>query len=299
LECGEGPTLYVDGTQLQTAVEGTLGALEQMQPLQLTSCGGAIRLGAGEHKLQPTAEDWAGVSVTTLTIAPPGPTAAASAPRTTQPVHWGAESRSVRVGAGAASYLAVSENFNDGWSARLGGRDLKAVRLDGWRQAWEMPAGAGGTVKMSFGPGRLHRGVLWLGGIGVLCLLACAFYPRREPEPAARAMGEATVFRAARLPEATGAVVVGVLGFLLGGVIGAVIGVVAVRTVAYWRKHIPIVAGASFALAGIVAAWNAGAAPGSGSGAFGALAQGLALVALIAVAVSLLPERQVLRPTSQ
>ena len=47
--------------------------------------------------------------------------------------------RSVQVGAGAAAYLAVAQNYNAGWKATLDGRSLRPARLDGWEQAWVAP----------------------------------------------------------------------------------------------------------------------------------------------------------------
>jgi hypothetical protein len=67
-------------------------------------------------------------------------------------------------------------------------------------------------------------------------------------------------------------------------------------------RLMPAVAGFAFALAGVAVFLRAGAFPGSGSGAFGAPAQACALLGVIAVAVSLLSERDPpspLRPTSQ
>ena len=56
------------------------------------------------------------------------------------------------VGAGEASYLQMYENANDGWKATLNGKKLTPLRLDGWQQAWLIPAGAGGTVKLEYEP---------------------------------------------------------------------------------------------------------------------------------------------------
>ena len=37
----------------------------------------------------------------------------------------------VTVAPGGEVYLTLAENFNDGWSATLGGRTLEPVRIDG------------------------------------------------------------------------------------------------------------------------------------------------------------------------
>ena len=58
--------------------------------------------------------------------------------------------------AAAPSYLVVNENFNVGWQAVIDGRQLRAVRLDGWKQAWLLPAGTHGVVTLTYGPDRLY-----------------------------------------------------------------------------------------------------------------------------------------------
>jgi len=48
---------------------------------------------------------------------------------------WSSSTRTIAVTAATSSYLAVNENFNVGWQAVIDGRQLRAVRLDGWKQA--------------------------------------------------------------------------------------------------------------------------------------------------------------------
>ena len=62
----------------------------------------------------------------------------------------GTANRQIQVGPGAQSFLAVAQNYNSGWKATLNGRALTPVRLDGWEQAYVVPAGSGGTVIMTF-----------------------------------------------------------------------------------------------------------------------------------------------------
>ena len=46
--------------------------------------------------------------------------------------------------AGPAGYLVVNENFNPGWRAASAAARCGPVRLDGWKQAWLLPAGRPG-----------------------------------------------------------------------------------------------------------------------------------------------------------
>ena len=81
---------------------------------------------------------------------------------------WLGDRREVAVGSGAASYLTTYENFNDGWKATLNGKELDPVRLDGWQQGWRVPAGAGGTVELSYEPATTYEAGLIGGGVAVL-----------------------------------------------------------------------------------------------------------------------------------
>jgi arabinofuranan 3-O-arabinosyltransferase len=87
---------------------------------------------------------------------------------------WTAARRVLQVAAPARSYLVVNENFNAGWQARLDGRALSAVRLDGWKQAWLLPAGSAGTVTLTYQPDALYRDALGggLGGLALIVLVA-------------------------------------------------------------------------------------------------------------------------------
>ena len=73
---------------------------------------------------------------------------------------------------------------------------------------------------------------------------------------------------------------------MLGGVLGVLV-CTALLLVPRRPARLPAVAGVAFALAGIAVFLSPGRLPGSASGAFGAPAQLLAMVAVVAVAVSL------------
>ena len=91
--------------------------------------------------------------------------------------------------AGPASYLVVNENFNPGWRAVLGGRPLRAVRLDGWKQAWLLPAGAAGLVTLTYLPNAVYCAAIFGGLSSLALILLLAFRPwgwrRRRSGPRA------------------------------------------------------------------------------------------------------------------
>ena len=110
---------------------------------------------------------------------------------------WTPARRVLAVAAPARSYLVVNENFNAGWQARLDGRPLPAIRLDGWKQAWLLPAGSAGTVTLTYLPDALYRDALGggLGGLALVVLVALwpgtpAWRPRWLRLPRASAAGE-------------------------------------------------------------------------------------------------------------
>lgn len=280
LPCGSGPSLRLDGRQLETTVRGTLSQLENLQPMGLLVCNGPVTLANGNHVLQAGRLDGA-FKVTTLQLLP---TTVSSLP-SNRPARivgaWGTASRQVRVGRGRGSYLAVAQNYNTGWKASLDGRPLTAVRLDGWEQAWIVPAGAGGTVDMSYPADTWYRIALLVGGllVAALAVLALVRRGRRGKPPAPERPP---------LPR----VVVGTLCFVL---LALVCGPLALALIplAYaarrWgRTLLAVIAAGAFMAAGIAVAATPGAAPPTGLGAFGWPAQALTAIALSAVLAGLL-----------
>ena len=103
---------------------------------------------------------------------------------------WQPDQRRLSIGPGAASYLEVHENYNPGWAATLNGQQLTPVRLDGWQQGFVVPAGAGGTITLTFRPAATYHLALIASLLAVALLLAIAAWsftrraatgPRRRP----------------------------------------------------------------------------------------------------------------------
>ena len=128
-------------------VTGTVGEAEALAPMTLTVCG-TVPFTSGNHLLEAPVTD--AFKVTSLMAQPVAPTATPPQRPAKIVGSWTAQHRTVKVGAGASSYLVVAQNFNIGWKATLDGRTLTPVRVDGWQQAWIVPAGTGGKVQMDF-----------------------------------------------------------------------------------------------------------------------------------------------------
>ncbi|MGP8010535.1 MAG: hypothetical protein ACLPKZ_09820, partial [Acidimicrobiales bacterium] len=84
------------------------------------------------------------------------------------------DNREILIGPGSASYVSLASNFNPAWSATLGGRALRPVRIDGWQQGWIVPAGRGGTISVTFGPESLYRISLLVGAFLLLGVFVLA-----------------------------------------------------------------------------------------------------------------------------
>ena len=190
LPCGLGPVVELDGRVLPTQVTGTFAELLAGQPMPFTACP-AARIAAGANRVAEPPTDPFDVQDVVLEVhqagAPPASAAQGSGtpggaalgpapgPATAAVIRsWTPARRVLAVAAPARSYLVVNENFNRGWQARLDGRPLPAIRLDGWKQAWLLPAGSAGTVTLTYLPDALYRDALGggLGGLALVVLVA-------------------------------------------------------------------------------------------------------------------------------
>jgi arabinofuranan 3-O-arabinosyltransferase len=181
LGCGKGPALTIDGQAYRTSVSGTIGELTQFRPVQVRLCApdGTLTLAAGQHTL--IAQTPGTFAVTSLSLSDAPTTNPATVPyagsRTVTVSSWQSDQRELSVGPGTAAYLEVHENYNVGWTAALNGRTLTPVRLDGWQQAFVVPAGPGGTVVLRYQPARIYHIALLASIASILFLLAVAIWP--------------------------------------------------------------------------------------------------------------------------
>jgi arabinofuranan 3-O-arabinosyltransferase len=178
LGCGQGPAITVDGRRYQTAVTGTIGHLLQLKPVELHLCApkGALTLPAGSQRL--TTAPSRSFAITSLgLVSQPATSAAATAAtpaRRVSVLRWDDDSRTLSIGPGQRSYVEIHENFNPGWTASLDGRTLTAATLDGWQQAFIVPAGAGGTITLTFGPAAVYHAGIVVSALALLVLAGVA-----------------------------------------------------------------------------------------------------------------------------
>ncbi|MGN6160844.1 MAG: alpha-(1-_3)-arabinofuranosyltransferase domain-containing protein [Marmoricola sp.] len=150
--CGRGPVVQVDGRPYPTRVSGVVGDVISGGPLAWALCGRPVNLSAGAHRIRVLSTDQFQPITAALSqpLAGGGPTRAIG--RVTP--------RSLTVGPGVASVLSTTMNANRGWTATLNGHVLRAQTIDGWAQGWQIPAGRGGVVRLSFAPQTTY--LVWL-----------------------------------------------------------------------------------------------------------------------------------------
>ncbi|WP_454337755.1 alpha-(1-_3)-arabinofuranosyltransferase domain-containing protein [Streptomyces glaucescens] len=278
LPCGKGPVLAVDGELYRTGVKGTVRDLVERRPVDVTLCPArGLDLTAGSHRVE--AGDAGPLVVTDVTLTRGTAPQPVTSDRDLRIRDWLGDRRELTVGAGAATYLTTYENHNDGWRATLNGRELTPVRLDGWQQGWRIPAGAGGTVRLSYEPSTTYEAALIGGGVGLAVLVGLVLWRRRAanpdpPQPLPPSPGPWL-----------GTVALTVVGVVVAGWPALLIPALALLA---HRRHALLVPVAFLALAGagVIAAASAGEPVGDGGGAFGRTAQLLALAGLFAALVS-------------
>jgi arabinofuranan 3-O-arabinosyltransferase len=217
VDCEHGPIIAIAGRFVHTEVHTTVGALLDGEPVSAQPCDSEpIRLPAGQQELVISPGPQFVVDGAALA----GPLAAQSTTATATPVTtgaWGPARRELDVSdAKTSRVLVVPESINAGWVAHTSTGDrLKPLAVNGWQQAWVVPAGTSGTITLSFAPNSLYR-IGLAGGLALLPLLALlAWWPqrRRSTDPAARPW---TPGLWAAMPVlAVGAIIAGVTGVVI------------------------------------------------------------------------------------
>jgi arabinofuranan 3-O-arabinosyltransferase len=288
--CGLGPHVVVDGVVHQSEVRGTLGDIADGRPLRLTVCDSdhpeltpRLELGPGSHRIStpPTVE------FQTVNLAGTGAPATHSvSSRSVELTSSHGTRRTARVGAGAATVVWMPANANPGWRARLAGKKLDPIRVDGWQQGWIVPAGAGGRLVIDF-PAQRWYGVVLAAGLVPAALVVLAallllglrrrgkqmFAPRSGPgRPRTTLALSVLLFAALGVASAAGAVVARLSGrrswpVLAGGLAVLVSGLLDARDPAFPADGIAdLLAAAGFGLLFATAISDPGDEPGADPG---------------------------------
>ena len=309
LSCGQGPPLTVDGHTYPTSISGSVRDLIHLTPLALHVCTGkaVLALPSGRHWLS-SAGTGTPLAITDLSLthvgaAPPAARGAATS-RSLRITSWGAEHRTAAIGPGGVSYLEVHQAASPGWTATMSGHRLTPVTLDGWQQAFVVPAGAGGTAVMTFTPATGYHRLLAGSVLAVCVLIAAAAWPPRRGSRRTRGMRRPAADAGG---PAAGAGSAGPVGYwlasaataLLLALVGgpAAIAVAAVILLGWGRREwVPWLAFIAMCAAGVLTTTGLSHGAQPGFGPFGWPAQAAALVALAAALVPPVPRPWRTRP---
>lgn len=229
--CGYGPALSIDGTlRTNTEVSGTVGDALTDTLMTARPCSGQVlSLTAGTHQIDiPSTAEFVVESAVLEPIADVG---VLPSPQSPEVVQWDATSREVVIeSSDHVRLLELSENANPGWVAHLADQQLASVRVDGWRQAWVVPAGMSGVVTMAFAPDRLYLAGLIGGSLGMLVLIALAVWRPRRLRPvqvAEPTTGPVAAWSLVMLAVVAAALVAGVPGVVVAVVTAAACALIA------------------------------------------------------------------------
>ncbi|GAB2674210.1 alpha-(1-_3)-arabinofuranosyltransferase domain-containing protein [Thalassiella azotivora] len=305
VQCGFGPDVELDGRRLRTEVVGSVADVLADRPLTWRRCDAssrALEVEAGEHRLVALASAEFRPDTLLLSrdvpVLPPAPRPDVEEVRTS-PTHALLDVPP----RGERTVLTMPQNHNAGWRAEADGEPLAAVRVDGWRQGFLLPAGDAVRVEVVYGPQRAFLVFLGVGGLAALALVATAVVARRRAGTVHRhrAPGAAgDLGRGLPLPAAAPRVaVLAGLAFVavVGGPVGAVAAGAAVVLTSLIRLGLlvrgghtgvervqTVLAAAAVLAAGVLAA--AATWPGGAAGRDSAVVQLLVALALALVVVS-------------
>ncbi|MBB4137958.1 alpha-(1-_3)-arabinofuranosyltransferase [Gordonia humi] len=184
--------LSAGGVVHRLQVSTTARALRDGDPVVATVCpSDPVALPAGEQEVSVNPGAAFTVDSVELRVSDDDPVGTSTPARTGR---WDATSREAIVDAAdTPRVLSVPESTNSGWHARLGDDELRPIVVNGWQQGWIVPAGASGTVALTFDLDTPYRWVLLIGLLLVAALFAVAFWPRsrrssglRRPNPLRR-----------------------------------------------------------------------------------------------------------------
>ncbi len=174
----------LDGRPLRVRLTGTAADALARRALGVESCGPAVQLSAGPHRLEAVAGTHSGIDLDRL-VFDSGATPVATPAATTATVHLGAQSATSLDGtldAPTDTWLVLGESWNPGWTASVGGRDLGApVLIDGYANGWLVPAGTSGAIHLRWTPQRSVTVSLWISLVAVLLTTALAILARNRP----------------------------------------------------------------------------------------------------------------------
>ncbi len=243
MPCGSGPDVLVDGEVVaRSAVSARVEQFMDGDVVPASVCGSPVTVPAGPHSVALASSE--GFRPVAGIFAPENVFGPSGRVESVEIEAWERTRRTVTVDPHQdAQILELAENFNPGWRATVEGELLEAVRVDGWKQGFVVPAGVGGTVQMDFAPDGVYR---WGLLVGLLAALAVVFVAVRPP-----ALRVRPPVRSRAMARTTAGLIGGGVLLVFGpwGLVAFGLALLAVR-----RAPLPVVAFTAVALAGILSA---------------------------------------------
>ncbi len=180
----------VDDRPVPVRITGDAAAALDRRPLTLTACA-EVGIPAGDPLIDTTAGAVSGFDVDQLVLRSPRPLAPVGPTLAPTVVDRGDTRIVADVPASTLPrWLVLGQSHNPGWRARLAdGTDLGPPRLlDGFANAWLLPAGRATRVVLTWTPQDRVRDALWVSALVVLVCLGLVVVGRGEgdgPSPAA------------------------------------------------------------------------------------------------------------------
>jgi len=179
--CDAGPKVAIGSTSISYSVATTAGALIDGTPFNLFTCSNnQLALTAGATLLDTSSGNSLATIDQLLLGNSPTMGAPTESPRAFTINKWGTNNRTVTIAAGSEGLLVVNEAFNEGWEATLNGSKLASLKIDGWRQAFVVPAGDEGAVHLGFAPDRIFKLGTIFGLFTLLAVFVMALWPDRK-----------------------------------------------------------------------------------------------------------------------
>jgi arabinofuranan 3-O-arabinosyltransferase len=265
LGCASGLSATVDGRVIPLKLVASADAVLQGSAVDARPCrqlsnttatpSRLVSLKAGQNRLTLASTPLTRPQSLVLTRAGyVAPSLVFELPTTT--LHWGATQRSVLVHATAAAVLVVRENANPGWRATVNGTSLTSVMVDGWEQAWLVPAGTVGVVHLEYTPQSVVTDGLVAGAVAALVLLLLLVVPRlwrRGRRPLSQPVADGVLGGVAAW--VTVAVCMTALGSASGLLITvAIFAATWVFDADLWERSRPWIVGGLLSIAAVVAA---------------------------------------------
>ncbi len=284
--CASGPALDIDGTTVKFSADASTAQLLDRELLTLHPCtadASTAAIGRGDHRLSSLQGSALGIDRVALLLPAVSATATGS-PTASRPVRLvseNAEARKIAIDAGAQSLVVLNENFNVGWRATLDGRPLTAIRVDGWRMGFVVPAGGAGLISVNFAHVGAFRLLLAVGAALIALLVGLAIVRTRQSPD--ESVHDASV------PRWLCWAIVVFAAVWIGGVAGAASVVIVTVMLRRRERVFGFVIGGALVVATVLVVAGAPSYPNQHRGTFGWPAQILSVLAVVmAVGANLL-----------